>query len=376
MFYVFSMRRAQCCVHKMIEELDSYVSDLCLDSVECVPDEEISVFACGNYELLKEEAPEGNGKQTKIGKIQLFAVDKESEKLEILQHLETCAVLDMKWKKKPLESSGKRYLLGMAGENGFLETFLFKRNEYPGFGYKGQLYNFERVDLNFFDSTNSLALSMDWNDRGNQNEERCVVSMSDGSLCLVYLQNREFVLGNKWLAHENEAWIAAFDCWNTELLFSGSDDCTFKGWDLRCLSPIFINRNSHKAGVTSIQSSPKWEHVLLTGSYDEYVRVWDNRMLGIPQHEVKVEGGVWRIKWNDLEGFENLVAVACMHGGSKILKFQEIANWLFKNGEFNKHESLVYGIDWIPSISSRGNHYGVSCSFYDHSLRLWKLSKE
>ena len=67
-------------------------------------------------------------------------------------------------------------------------------------------------------------------------------------------------------------------------MFSGADDCTLKGWDLRSppKHPAFVDRRTHGAGVCCLQSSPLLEHLLVSGSYDERVRLWDTRMMQRP----------------------------------------------------------------------------------------------
>jgi WD40 repeat protein len=108
------------------------------------------------------------------------------------------------------------------------------------------------------------------------------------------------------------------------VLYSGADDSTFKGWDIRCPTavattttstlppqqqqqqqqqqdeaaerdddgdsavPLFANRRAHGAGVCCISSHPRREHVLVTGSYDEAVRLWDTRMINKPVESCQV----------------------------------------------------------------------------------------
>jgi WD40 repeat protein len=115
------------------------------------------------------------------------------------------------------------------------------------------------------------------------------------------------------------------------VLYSGADDCTFKGWDIRCptavsttsstaaavqhppsstasttslevqddLEPstaaqqtaLFSNRKAHGAGVCCISSHPRRQHTLVTGSYDESIRLWDVRMWARPVETCQV--GHW-----------------------------------------------------------------------------------
>lgn len=112
------------------------------------------------------------------------------------------------------------------------------------------------------------------------------------------------------------------------VLYSGSDDSTFKGWDVRCpaavsssssdststagnsspqaaaetgASPLLANRRAHGAGVCCISSHPRREHVLVTGSYDETVRLWDVRMLQRPVETCQVGCAGWHVQDSEHE---------------------------------------------------------------------------
>lgn len=88
------------------------------------------------------------------------------------------------------------------------------------------------------------------------------------------------------------------------MLFSGADDATLKGWDLRVgnddssFSPIFKNVRAHSMGVCSIQFHPHDAHLVAVGSYDEHVSLWDDRNMKAPLSLYGTGGGVWRLKWH------------------------------------------------------------------------------
>ncbi len=83
------------------------------------------------------------------------------------------------------------------------------------------------------------------------------------------------------------AWTV-FSCpFNTNLLVSGGDDCVCRLWDLRQAGrEVAALRRKHEAGVTSGQFHPLEEHMFATGSYDEYLRLWDRRKLSAPLSEM------------------------------------------------------------------------------------------
>ena len=165
-----------------------------------------------------------------------------------------------------------------------------------------------------------------------------------------------------------------------DVVWTGADDCTLKGWDLRsgCGSASFSNRKAHQMGVTAIQFSALSEHLAATGSYDESLRLWDARQTRRPLSELAVGGGIWRIKWHPTDA--GRVVVAAMHGGVATVDVsgaapssasgaddqQELAACaLDEASRFELHESMAYGVDWV------GEDSVASCSFYDHDVRVY-----
>lgn len=186
------------------------------------------------------------------------------------------------------------------------------------------------------------------------------------------------VVTENWHAHDHEPWASAWNYWNTHVLFSGGDDLKMKGWDSRkgFDSPIFENRR-FDAGVTTIQTHPYVEHLMAVGSYDEKVRLFDTRVPLRPLQEAHVGGGVWRVKWHPSENRRDDLLVACMHAGFKVIQFDsglpDVVTGGFKiPRRFDQHESLAYGVDWSFVSGGEGTSLVASCSFYDHTLHLWR----
>ncbi|SPO21926.1 uncharacterized protein UTRI_01913_B [Ustilago trichophora] len=193
-----------------------------------------------------------------------------------------------------------------------------------------------------------------------------------------------------WAAHDFEAWIAAFDCYTPTTVWSGGDDLTLKGWDLRAPptsntipAPTFACTKPFNGGVTSLQSHHLRQHIWAVGSYDSYLRLFDARMPARPLSETNVGGGVWRVKWHP-EDSERLL-VGCMHDGFKVLQLGELAAEEVGMAElrgrefdvvtrFDEHESLAYGCDWDRGTQEEQDGQGrrvYSCSFYDATMHVW-----
>lgn len=117
----------------------------------------------------------------------------------------------------------------------------------------------ERIQV---DDPKTLCLSLDWSNPPPAasfvpsslaplvliscplpSDDSIVVSLSTGSIALLQGE-ASLSVTSTWKAHMYEAWIAAFDAWNDQTVWTGGDDCVLKGWDLRdgCGRPTFVNK--------------------------------------------------------------------------------------------------------------------------------------
>nr|XP_030694035.1 diphthine methyltransferase isoform X5 [Globicephala melas] len=219
-------------------------------------------------------------------------------------------------------------LLGVADASGSIELLRLVRSEQNSH----TLQPFSHFAL----EKQCLALSLDWStgkagrfphcfpvSRASDQPLKIVGSDSSGQLHL--LQAHQAGPGMQavgtWQAHHLEAWVAAFDYWQTEVVYSGGDDGLLKGWDTRTPGTSVFTSRRHSTGVCSIQSSPHRENILATGSYDEHVLLWDTRSMKEPLADMPVQGGVWRLKWHPFHS--HLLLAACMHGGFTIFSCQK-----------------------------------------------------
>ncbi|XP_028027962.1 diphthine methyltransferase isoform X1 [Bombyx mandarina] len=322
------------------------------DSVEWCPVEpHKNVLVCGTYELAESDEDQLAQKQTRLGKIFLFVINQDATEIKPIQTVNTSGILDLKWCNHKLEGHAVLAAVTSIGE---LRIY--------------RLFNDETLNLKLWSEhvigQDILALSLDWStNKTDSDVHNLVVSDSSGCVTILTVNGNGIEKRLSWRAHGFEAWIGAFNYWDTNLLYSGGDDCLLKCFDVRVQDgPVAVNK-SHEAGVTSIRSNVDVEHQLLTGSYDEKVRLWDARKMKSCISETCVNGGVWRLKWHP--NTPNVVLAACMYGGFRILHIDDGVNVV---SEYLEHCSIAYGADWC-----HGRDLVATCSFYDRSLHLSEI---
>lgn len=164
-------------------------------------------------------------------------------------------------------------------------------------------------------------------------------------------------------------------------------------------------RHHPAGGVTSILPLPishvvKHAPIILTGSYDEYIRVYHATSKGSVLAEKRLGGGVWRLQVINVEIIplrataagkplsekRYLILASCMHAGTRIVKVTwkraslsdlEIGDWDIEVlAQFTEHKSMNYasGVWKGRNDAATGTELVcVSSSFYDKRLCLWKV---
>eukprot|EP00127_Corallochytrium_limacisporum_P000242 Clim_evm10s8 gene=Clim_evmTU10s8 len=169
----------------------------------------------------------------------------------------------------------------------------------------------------------------------------------------------------------------------TEIVWTGGDDAALCVWDLRVSPvterPVLANRREHQAGVTALARHGKAE-CMISGSYDDTVRIWDCRALRQPLGSLEVGGGVWRIKPHPIHGSRRTL-LACMYNGFAVADLSDPANPELSLPFQNPHESIGYGAEWLveddeedkATLSDMDKGRAAVCSFYDMRCSIFDL---
>jgi diphthine methyl ester acylhydrolase len=334
-------------------------TELCADSVE-VFNEDV-IYCC--YELNKETC-------RKSGSVNLIHIDDENGNVVPVDSVQSSAVFDAKWNLHHQDGSEK--IIATANYGNTVHIWKVENSEL-----------IEVTSCLLDEDTSQSCLSLHWLER-----DRIITSTSDGKLCYFDVSVENTCVKSPistWNAHTLysspiETWIVSGSNTDSNIVWSGGDDSVLKGWDIRSpVSPTFVNKSCHSAGICSMQWHPNRDHSVVTGSYDEHVAFWDDRLTSKPVFSKKIaSSGIWRLKWHPSKEFSHLLLAACMYDGCKLVDVDVESHHASTLVVYAEHKSLAYGIDWyFPKKSNESavdasRPWVISCSFYDHSLQVWE----
>ncbi|KIW05676.1 uncharacterized protein PV09_03539 [Verruconis gallopava] len=367
-----------------IASTSTTILDLPPSCIEVCPWDQ-SVIAVGTYHLEKKDDAEpcaGHNPsiQKRRGSILIFQFSDDCRTVELAQTWPTdYAILDLHF---PIRGTEKSKNFWTANSTGSLSCYSVSEN--PSFIITGssicQQWAPNVLVLAFaFHPTISQVLG---------------ATLSDGSvvLCKISESDKVGVQSMKHVgSHDLEAWTLSFDLFGNRCL-SGGDDAVLQSICVQNLQEItrcdsieedfhpvieWRNRRIHSAGVTAIL--PLQENLVLTGSYDDTLRVViltkPPRLLA----EKTMGGGVWRLKLIRVDQAANHwvydILASCMHAGARIVRITLAKDTKMDLqidilAQFEEHESMNYGSDFIR----RGDEYAIlSTSFYDRRLCVWSF---
>lgn len=234
------------------------------------------------------------------------------------------------------------------------------------------------------------------------------VTTSTGLARVLYLDDEWNIKGSHDLDIQNtlEAWCIALssDMPTTDeqtsqvSIYCGGDDSIMRytscSWDSKEANAPYepaTVKGQHDAGVTAILPLPLFSQskgrLVVTGSYDEYLRVFVVHDLhatyGLKRVElvadIRLGGGVWRLDLVDIRSSgpstRARILASCMHAGARLVEIESGGDgWTCKVlCRFEEHKSMNYGSDSMPvEEGMRGGRLRcVSTSFYDRLLCLW-----
>jgi len=163
--------------------------------------------------------------------------------------------------------------------------------------------------------------------------------------------------------HSDQVWTCEYSP-DGRILYSGADDSVLNLQDLETRQMVWKDSRTHGAGVTAIIARDNF--TLLTGSYDDNLRIIDLRTRGAVG-QINLGGGVWRLGKRGTNG--RSVIASCMYVGSRLVDFGEDLRTPRVVASFEEHESMNYACDIHPMDPD----IVVSCSFYDKRVCIWDI---
>lgn len=149
-------------------------------------------------------------KQKRLGRIYLFSITNDTTYLYPIQEIDTAGILDQKWCYHPIKDHP---ILATVTSEGYIQLYQLLDKE-------GSL----NLELWIEDSVGGdiLALSLDWSSNKIFSQNPClVVSDSSGAVTVLRVTDKGLEKIGQWKSHSFEAWIGAFNYWNSHVFYSG-----------------------------------------------------------------------------------------------------------------------------------------------------------
>ncbi|CAG8300616.1 unnamed protein product [Penicillium salamii] len=378
----------------------------CLEFCQEAPD----YFIVGTYLLSETKTDQDEIEQKKTGSLQLWKLDPISKALSQIQRIDVpYAVFDLHFHPR------QKNLFAIASSVGSVSLFQVNASDPSTSPSITQLWT---KQVHEDPSIPALFLAwapQDWFPRSPADgfavtfsDSRTSVFGTEGDLC-------DLVEWGTFEAKQMiEVWFVALASFTgadaksqIPFMFTGNDFGSLHtrrfGADLDDpddhLAPMLLEHDDrarhHTAGVTAIlplsDSLVDDAPVLLTGCYDEGLRVYHATRRGEVLAEQCLDGGVWRLQMLETRRIMDagdtavvetrfLVLASCMHAGSRVVRVSCKENggtgdWDIEVlAKFTEHESMNYASGvWngVDGESEKSEILVVSSSFYDRRLCVW-----
>ncbi|XP_073908818.1 diphthine methyltransferase isoform X2 [Castor canadensis] len=328
------------------------------DAVEWCPlDGCRHLLACGTYQLRKpEDKGELDEPQVRLGRLYLYSYnnDRTTNPLVEVQRRDTSAVLDMKWCHIPVADHA---LLGVANASGSVELLRLVVSEKSS-------YILQPISSLILEEQ-CLSLSLDWSTgkpgRLSNQPLKIISSDSKGQLHLLMVNEvgPGLELVASWQAHHFEAWIAAFNYWQTELVYSDTP------WVCAASRAAPIESTSWLQEEEKQEATVLVSHTLPNSLV--YGADWSWLLLSSlqPQTGSSLQSDMGarmadRV-YNQKDAGESLAAPSEQRVGMVDISGSRVHT-----------TSKICDLDLYPEGVNFDISLLATCSFYDHVLHLWK----
>ncbi|KAF3891496.1 Diphthine methyltransferase [Trichophyton interdigitale] len=376
----------------------------CLQFCPTAPD----FLVVGTYLLTVDEsdANASSPESTRSGSLQLFKLDTQTYRLCQIQRLSLShAVFDLQF------SIHDPSIFAIALSAGKVSLYkIEKRPHNAGLEVSICLLNTLRVR----DDDTKLSLFLAWIPPFPVEVDDSVkpivgfaVSFSDGQISVFRKDNAYPTIEQESIKETCvegmpiEVWYLAFHRrYDGRLsLFSGDDfnqvrKITFTNdpdFDIDSV-PMNDRGRHHEGGVTAILPlcNQDGEPIILTGSYDQHVRIYQFGVRKQVLADLNLGGGVWRLKLlrvenNSMERTQGtltsyLILASCMHGGACVisvvhyLRHPKVESTWGINiiAQFTEHKSMNYASDVRQNYDEPSKLLCLSSSFYDKRICIWE----
>ena len=206
--------------------------------------------------------------------------------------------------------------------------------------------------------------------------EHHIAGLTEGKIGICGIGEGGMDTVNIFKGHEYEVWAVHSDPATPNIIYSGSDDCLLKQWDLRegVFTPSGVNKE-HSAGITTIRALTylgMMPYSLSTSSYDGKLRIFDIRKLNASILHYSLGDQLWDYQLSNTLHPDHRVyfAGASMYDGFIVGQMDNGLGLLKWSFQYKAHNSIAYALYFWEE---EGVINYITASFYDNLINYWSI---